>query len=183
MLESAQKHARSKISFRINGDVYTADLDALVQKRQAKPYTERAIRRTVATDRHIAAMVQTVESFKQEIAQREQHLVHDLSDAVATIVTHTAVKVQWERKADSGWVLYCAEITAALEKGYEVRTTNYFTHSNLAMIAVAETCTVVDSTNSVMCMVALSCAGVHCSWKACELAHSALQDEWYNLRC
>jgi WWE domain len=57
MLESAQKHARSKISFRINGDVYTADLDALVQKRQAKPYTERAIRRTVATDRHIAAMV------------------------------------------------------------------------------------------------------------------------------
>jgi WWE domain len=124
MLESAHGHARGKIVFTIKRVAYTADLDDLVQKRQAKPHTESAIRRSVlAGGPQIAAMVQMVESFKQEIAQRKQKLMTDLRDAVAAIESPSVKQVQWECATDSGWVVYNAAITAALEDSYKVRAT------------------------------------------------------------
>jgi hypothetical protein len=71
---------------------------------------------------HVAAMLEQVERFKQESTQREQQLIVELPNTVAVIASSEGKLVEWQYKAESGWVAYCTDITAALEKGYKVRT-------------------------------------------------------------
>jgi WWE domain len=161
------------IKFRLDGHVYTADLVELVQKRQAKPHTERAIRRSMlAGGPKIAAMVQMVESFKQEIAQREQQLMTDLQDAVATIESPSVMQVQWECATDSGWVAYGAAVNAALEAGYKVRAMFCDTLPLQSYFLVLYCCMCkVFAMHDSMCSSSLSSIRLHC----CAQAYTAGQ--------
>jgi hypothetical protein len=112
---------------------YTADLDTLVQRRQAKPYTERAIRRVVlAGAPQIAAMDQIFENFNQEIAQCKQQMMSDLRGVVAVFKSCNVKQGQWECCTDSGWVAYSAALSALLEAGYKVYA--IFTHIEVCKI-------------------------------------------------
>jgi WWE domain len=124
LLESAHRHSRSIIKFRLNGNVYTADLSGLVvQKQYSEPYTRRAIRRSVtAGDLSIAAMVQMVEMFKHEFTECEHQLITDLRATVTATGSDTVKQVAWECDTDSGWVAYSAALSAMLETGHKVST-------------------------------------------------------------
>jgi WWE domain len=101
LLESAHAGSRSETAFRVNGIRYTADLHALVQKRQAKPYTERAIRRVGVADAAAEALRNSIRKRKQKVC-----------DAVAVI--NRSGLATWECAADSGWMAYRADSRLAL---------------------------------------------------------------------
>eukprot|EP00953_Heterococcus_sp_UTEX-ZZ885_P032174 16812-Heterococcus_DN1.PRE.1 len=118
MLDPAQSLSRAKIAFRLNGIAYTADLDTLVYRRQAKPSKERAIRRIGTADTLcIATMVQMIDAFKQGCTQQEQKLTKGLRDTVAVLGSHAERQAVWEYETEHGWVAHSAEIATALENG------------------------------------------------------------------
>jgi hypothetical protein len=97
-----------------------------VYKRQAKPRTERAIRRIgTVDDLCIASMLQMVDAFKQDLAQREQKLTKDLRDTVAVLGSTAVKQTVWEYETDSGWVAHSADVIVALETGYKVNALQY----------------------------------------------------------
>jgi WWE domain len=121
LLEPAQRLSRCKTAFRLNGIAYTADLDTLVYRRQAKPSQERAIRRIGTADAlYTATMVQMIDAFKQGFTQQEQKLTKGLRDTVAVLGSHAERQVVWEYESEHGWVAHSAEISAALENGCKV---------------------------------------------------------------
>jgi WWE domain len=123
LLESAHRRSRSIIKFRLNGNVYIADLSGLVQEQYSEPYTRRAMRRSVtAGNLGIAAMVQMVETFKHEFTECEHQLITDPRATVTATGSDTVKQVAWECDTDSGWVAYSAALSYLLEAGYTVST-------------------------------------------------------------
>jgi WWE domain len=125
MLKSAQTLSRGKLAFRANGVAYTADLIALVQKRQSVPHTQRAIRRIEAgVDIKIEFMLQLAEAIMHDLKQCEHQLMTHLLDAVVVIENSTVKQVKWECNTTnnmlSNWTPYSPDITAVLETGYAV---------------------------------------------------------------
>jgi WWE domain len=76
---------------------------------------------TVAlTGSHIAAMSQVLKDFAEHQEQCHDTLLADLRDRLAAIKSLNTKQYVWECRADSGWVQYSADISAAIEAGYQV---------------------------------------------------------------
>jgi WWE domain len=75
------------------------------------------------TGSHIAAMAQVIKDFTDHQAQCSDKLLTDLRERLAAIKSLNTQRYVWECKADSGWMPYSADISAAIETGYQVSCT------------------------------------------------------------
>jgi hypothetical protein len=75
------------------------------------------------TGSHIAAMAQVIKDFAEHKAQCNDKLLTDLRERLAAIKSLNVKLHVWECKADSSWVTYSADISAAIKAGYQVSCT------------------------------------------------------------
>jgi WWE domain len=76
---------------------------------------------TVAlTGSHIAAVTEVLKDFAEHQQQCHVKLLASLCERLAVIKSLNSKRYVWECRADSSWVPYSADISAAIEAGYQV---------------------------------------------------------------